>query len=385
MASLGNYSDIVTWRHHIHRHPELSFDVHVTAGFIEAKLREFGCDEIVTGIGQTGLVGIINGDGGGSRTIGLRSEMDALPILEESGVPWASETPGSMHACGHDGHAAMLLGAAQALARDRNFSGRVAVIFQPAEERGGGGREMVKDGLMERFSIDAVYGMHNMPGLPVGHFAINAGPILAETAEFDVKINGRGGHAARPHATIDPIVIAAQITLAAQTIASRTIDPLDSIVVSITRFLAGEAYNVIAPEATLRGTIRSLRAEDTKTAKERFQAICEGCAAMYGGSAEVTYYEGYPVTFNWAEQAEIARGAARQVTAENDHIVSKRPAMGAEDFAFMLQKKPGAMIMIGNGESEGLHHPKYDFNDEAIPYGVDYWLRLVSSELPLSM
>lgn len=385
MASHDNYSDVVAWRHHIHRHPELSFDVYATSGFIEAKLREFGCDEIVTGIGQTGLVGIINGKGGGSRTIGLRSEMDALPILEESGVPWESEIPGNMHACGHDGHAAMLLGAAQALARDRNFSGRVAVIFQPAEEKGGGGREMVKDGLMDRFSIDAVYGMHNMPGLPVGHFAISAGPILAETAEFDVKITGRGGHAARPHATIDPVIIAAQVILAAQTIASRSIDPLDSVVVSITRVLAGEAYNVIAPEATLRGTIRSLRGEDTQTAKERFQAICEGCAAMFGGSAEVTYYEGYPVTFNWADQTEIARNAAAQVTAKHGDVVSTRPAMGAEDFAFMLEKRPGAMILIGNGESAGLHHPKYDFSDEAIPFGVNYWLHLVGRELPLTV
>ncbi|NLR99960.1 amidohydrolase [Rhizobium sp. P38BS-XIX] len=384
MTARDNYSDVVGWRHQIHRQPELGFEVPATASFIEAKLREFGCDEIVSGIGQTGIVGIINGKGGGSRTIGIRTEMDALPIFEESGVPWESETPGKMHACGHDGHAAMVLGAAQALARDRNFSGRVALIFQPAEEKGGGGREMVKDGMMERFSIDAVYGMHNMPGLPVGHFGISAGPIMAETAEFDVKIVGRGGHAAAPHATIDPVVIAAQITLAAQTIASRAIDPLNSIVVSITRFLAGDAYNVIAPEASLRGTIRSLQAEDTKLAKERFQAICEGCASMHGGSAEVTYYEGYPTTCNWDEQTEIARKAAREATGHDDHVVSRRPSMGAEDFAFMLQERPGAMIVIGNGDSAGLHHPKYDFNDEAIPYGINYWLRLIDKELPLT-
>ena len=378
-----NYPDVVAWRHHIHRNPELGFDVQETASFVEAKLREFGCDEIVTGIAQTGLVAIINGRQPG-RTIGLRSELDALPILEESGAPWTSQVPGKMHACGHDGHAAMLLGAAQHFARTRDFAGRVAIIFQPAEEKGGGGREMVKEGFMDQFAIDAVYGMHNSPGLPVGHFALKPGPMLAETAEFDIRVIGRGGHAARPHGVVDPLVIASQITLAAQTVVSRTVDPLDSVVLSITCINGGNAHNVIPSEVAMKGTIRSLRAEDTASAKERFRDICEASAAMHGGSAEVTFYEGYPITFNAEAQTEIARAAATMTTGSSEKVETSRPAMGAEDFAFMLQARPGAMITIGNGDSAGLHHPAYDFNDDAIPIGVRYWINLISIELPVS-
>jgi hippurate hydrolase len=378
-----NYPDVVAWRHHIHRNPELGFDVQETASFVEAKLREFGCDEIVTGIAQTGLVAIINGRQPG-RTIGLRSELDALPILEESGAPWTSQVPGKMHACGHDGHAAMLLGAAQHFARTRDFAGRVAIIFQPAEEKGGGGREMVKEGFMDQFAIDAVYGMHNSPGLPVGHFALKPGPMLAETAEFDIRVIGRGGHAARPHGVVDPLVIASQITLAAQTVVSRTVDPLDSVVLSITCINGGNAHNVIPSEVAMKGTIRSLRAEDTASAKERFRDICEASAAMHGGSAEVTFYEGYPITFNAEAQTEIARAAATMTTGSSEKVETSRPAMGAEDFAFMLQARPGAMITIGNGDSAGLHHPAYDFNDDVIPIGVRYWINLISIELPVS-
>ena len=378
-----NYPDVVAWRHHIHRNPELGFDVQETASFVEAKLREFGCDEIVTGIAQTGLVAIINGRQPG-RTIGLRSELDALPILEESGAPWTSQLPGKMHACGHDGHAAMLLGAAQHFARTRDFAGRVAIIFQPAEEKGGGGREMVKEGFMDQFAIDAVYGMHNSPGLPVGHFALKPGPMLAETAEFDIRVIGRGGHAARPHGVVDPLVIASQITLAAQTVVSRTVDPLDSVVLSITCINGGNAHNVIPSEVAMKGTIRSLRAEDTASAKERFRDICEASAAMHGGSAEVTFYDGYPITFNAEAQTEIARAAATMTTGSSEKVETSRPAMGAEDFAFMLQARPGAMITIGNGDSAGLHHPAYDFNDDVIPIGVRYWINLISIELPVS-
>ena len=378
-----NYPDVVAWRHHIHRNPELGFDVQETASFVEAKLREFGCDEIVTGIAQTGLVAIINGRQPG-RTIGLRSELDALPILEESGAPWTSQVPGKMHACGHDGHAAMLLGAAQHFARTRDFAGRVAIIFQPAEEKGGGGREMVKEGFMDQFAIDAVYGMHNSPGLPVGHFALKPGPMLAETAEFDIRVIGRGGHAARPHGVVDPLVIASQITLAAQTVVSRTVDPLDSVVLSITCINGGNAHNVIPSEVAMKGTIRSLRAEDTASAKERFRDICEASAAMHGGSAEVTFYEGYPITFNAEAQTEIARAAATMTTGSSEKVETSRPAMGAEDFAFMLQARPGAMITIGNGDSAGLHHPAYDFNDDVIPIGVRYWINPISIELPVS-
>jgi hippurate hydrolase len=373
--------EITAWRRHLHREPEIGFEVHKTAAFVAEKLAAFGCDEVVTGIGRTGVVGLIRGRLGDGPAVGLRADMDALPIRETSGVPHASTMAGKMHACGHDGHTAMLLGAAKYLAETRNFAGSVAVIFQPAEEGGGGGREMVKDGMMERFGIDRVFGMHNMPGLPVGQFAIRPGPIMAATAEFNIRVRGRGTHAAMPHRGVDPIVVASQIVNAFQTIAARTVDPVDSVVVSVTKFNAGEAYNVIPEHADLAGTVRSLKAEVAKTAEERMRAICEGIARA--GDAQVTmqFQPNYPVTVNDPGQAAFAGDVAAAVAGESAVHRAVPPLMGGEDFSYMLQARPGAFIFVGNGDTANLHHPAYDFNDEAAAYGVSYWIRLAETAL----
>jgi amidohydrolase len=373
--------EIAGWRRHLHQNPELNFDVFETAAFVTEKLKAFGCDEVVTGLGRTGVVGIIKGNRGAGPTVGLRADMDALPITEITGKPYASKTPGKMHACGHDGHTAMLLGAARYLAETRNFAGSVAVIFQPAEEGGGGGNEMVKDGMMDRFGIDKVFGMHNMPGLPVGAFAIRPGPIMAATAEFTIRVKGRGGHAAIPHATIDPIVIASQLVGALQTIASRAVDPVESVVVSVTKFHAGDAYNVIPETAELAGTVRSLKKEVAKKAEERIRALCAGLAAANGATIEVDYDANYPVTFNHPEETIFAGDVAAKIAGEDQVLRSIQPLMGGEDFSYMLEARPGAFIFIGNGDSAGLHHPAYDFNDEVIPHGVSYWVKLAETAL----
>ncbi|MBS3648009.1 amidohydrolase [Pseudaminobacter sp. 19-2017] len=373
--------EIAGWRRHLHQNPELNYDVFETARFVAEKLREFGCDEVVTGLGRTGVVGVIKGRRGDGSTVGLRADMDALPITEAVERPHASRTPGKMHACGHDGHTAMLLGAAKYLAETRNFAGSVAVIFQPAEEGGGGGLAMVQDGLMERFGIEKVFGMHNMPGLPVGEFAIRPGPIMAATAEFTITIKGRGGHAALPHQAIDPIVIASHLVIALQTIASRTTDPADSIVVTVTKFHAGDAYNVIPEHAQIAGTVRSLRKEVAATARDRMRAICEGVAATFGASVEFDFDSNYPVTVNDAEQAVFAGDVAASVAGDPQVHRAIPALMGGEDFSYMLESRPGAFIFIGNGDSANLHHPAYDFNDEAIPHGVSYWVRLAETAL----
>ncbi|MDK1375174.1 MULTISPECIES: M20 aminoacylase family protein [unclassified Sinorhizobium] len=378
-AELQN--EVTEWRHHLHMNPELLFAVENTAAFVERKLKEFGVDEIVTGLGRTGVVGIIRGNLGTGRTIGLRADMDALPITETSGKPWASTTTGKMHACGHDGHTAMLLGAAKYLAETRNFAGSVAVIFQPAEEGGGGGNEMVKDGMMERFAIEEVYGMHNMPGMPVGHFGSRIGPIMASTDEFTITINGRGGHAAQPHKTIDPIVIGAQIVNALQTIASRTVDPLGSVVVSVTKFNAGFAHNVIPEQAVLAGTVRTLMPEVRDTGEARIRQIAESIAGAYGATVNVWYGRNYPVTVNHAEETGHALAAAATVAGAAQVNASLDPMMGGEDFSYMLLARPGAFIFMGNGDTAGLHHPAYDFNDEAIPHGISYWVKLAETRL----
>lgn len=374
-------AEIAGWRQHIHSNPELGFDVLKTAGFVAAKLKEFGCDEIVTGIGRTGLVGVIRGRLGEGPAIGLRADMDALPITEATGRPYASQTPGRMHACGHDGHTAMLLGAAKYLAETRNFAGSVAVIFQPAEEGGGGGNEMVKDGMMERFAIEKVFGMHNMPGLPVGQFAMREGPIMAATAEFTITVTGKGGHAAMPHRTIDPIMVGSQLVGALQTIASRTIDPVESVVVSVTKFHGGDAYNVIADTAQLAGTVRTLRKDVAATAEARIRAIASGLAVAYGAAIDVDYDANYPVTFNHAAETVFAGDVAAAVAGEPNVHRAVQPVMGGEDFSYMLQARPGAFVFIGNGESANLHHARYDFNDEVIPHGVSYWVRLAETAL----
>lgn len=373
--------EITAWRRDLHRNPELQFDVHRTAGFVERKLQEFGCDEVVTGIGRTGVVGVIRGTLGDGPAIGLRADMDALPLNEVSGKPWASTVPGRMHACGHDGHTAMLLGAAKYLAETRNFRGSVALIFQPAEEGGGGGNEMVKDGMMERFGIERVFGMHNMPGIPIGQFAICPGPIMAATAEFDIVVKGRSGHAAMPHMVVDPIVAASQIVLGLQSIASRNVHPLDSVVVSVTKFHAGDAYNVIPDQVALAGTVRSLRKEVAAEAEMRMRLICEGVATAHGATVEVHYDPNYPVTFNRPEEAAFAGAVAGEIAGEKNVDPNVTPTMGGEDFSYMLEARPGALIFLGNGDTPALHNTGYDFSDEAIPYGVSYWVRLAETAL----
>ena len=373
--------EVAEWRRHIHARPELLFAVENTAAFVAEKLKEFGVDEIVTGIGRTGVVGLIKGKGEGNRTVGLRADMDALPLTEITGKPWASKTPGKMHACGHDGHTAMLLGAAKYLAETRNFNGNIAVIFQPAEEGGGGGNLMVKDGMMERFGIEEVYGMHNLPGLPVGQFATRKGAIMAATDEFTVTVKGRGGHAAQPHRTIDPIAIGAQIVANLQMIASRTADPLRSVVVSVTKFNAGFAHNVIPNDATFAGTVRTLDPEVRTLAETRFRQIIAGLVAAHGAEAEISFHRNYPVTVNHPDETEHAVAIASAIAGEANVNAEIDPMMGGEDFSYMLNARPGAFIFIGNGDSAGLHNPAYDFNDEAIAHGISYWVRLAEQRL----
>ncbi|MGN6776275.1 M20 aminoacylase family protein [Rhizobium sp.] len=372
--------EVTEWRRHIHAHPELLYAVENTAAFVAEKLRAFGVDEVVTGIGRTGVVGLIRGKGEG-RTIGLRADMDALPLTEITGKPYASQTPGKMHACGHDGHTAMLLGAAKYLAENRNFNGNIAVIFQPAEEGGAGGDAMVKDGMMARFRIAEVYGMHNMPGLPVGHFAIRKGAIMAATDEFTVSIKGLGGHAAMPHKTIDPIAIGAQIVSNLQLIASRSANPLKSVVVSVTKFNAGNAHNVIPNDASFGGTVRTLDPEIRDLAEQRFKQIVTGIATSHGAEVEIEFQRNYPVTFNHADETDHAIAVAEEIAGAGNVIPNIDPMMGGEDFSYMLLARPGAFIFVGNGDSAGLHNPAYDFNDEAIAHGISYWVRLAEHRL----
>jgi hippurate hydrolase len=375
--------DIQAWRRDIHQHPELLYDVHRTAAFVADRLREFGCDEVATGLGKTGVVGVIKGNkpgGGDIKVIGLRADMDALPIEEKTNLSYASKTPGKMHACGHDGHTAMLLGAARYLTETRNFAGNAVVIFQPAEEGGAGAAAMIRDGLMDRFAIDQVYGMHNGPGIPVGSFEIRSGPIMASTDAIDIEIEGLGGHAARPHKCIDSVLVGAQLITALQQIVSRNVDPLESAVISICEFHAGSARNVIPQTAVLRGTVRTLTAEIRELIERRVKAVVAGVAQMTGAKIDLTWERGYPVTRNHAAQTDFATQVAREVAGDaNVHEMS--PLMGAEDFAYMLEQRPGAFIFCGNGDSAGLHHPAYNFNDEAIVFGTSYWIKLVESRL----
>jgi amidohydrolase len=373
--------EVAGWRQHLHSIPELNFNLPQTSAFVEKKLAEFGCDEVATGIAKTGVVAVIKGNLGDGPTIGLRADMDALPINEITGRAYQSQSPGKMHACGHDGHTAMLLGAAKYLAETRNFAGSVALIFQPAEEGGGGGNVMVKEGMMERFGIEKVFGMHNMPGLPVGQFALRPGPIMAATAEFTITVKGRGGHAAMPHGTIDPIVIASQLVGALQTITSRSADPVEALVVSVTKFHAGDAYNVIPETAEIAGTVRTLKKEMAQLARERLQAICDGIAAAHGAGIKVDYDANYPVTFNHAEETVFAGDIAAVVAGDARVHRAMPPVMGGEDFSYMLEARPGAFIFIGNGDTAGLHHPGYDFNDEVIAHGMSYWVRLTETAL----
>lgn len=373
--------EVAGWRRDFHAHPELQFEVHRTAEIVERKLREFGCDDVVAGLGRTGVVGLIRGEGGEGGTIGLRADMDALPIMEATGKEYASRSPGTMHACGHDGHTAMLLGAAKYLAETRRFAGTVAVIFQPAEEGGGGAREMVRDGLMDRFSIDEIYGMHNMPDMEVGTFAIRPGPIMAAADRFSIEIAGKGGHAAKPQSSIDPILVGAHIVASAHSIVSRSVDPLGSAVLSFGAFNAGFTDNVIPQSALMKGTVRTLDENVRDLVEKRLRDVVEHTAKAFGADARLDYLRDYPVTANASANTGHAAQAAGLVVGSNAVATDIDPVMGSEDFAFMLQERPGAYIFLGLGGNAPLHHPEYDFNDEAIPYGISYWVELAEGRL----
>jgi hippurate hydrolase len=374
--------DIAEWRHDIHAHPELLFDVHRTAATVADKLKAFGCDEVVPGIGRTGVVGVIRGRRGqGDKVIGLRADMDALPIEEATRLPYKSTVPGKMHACGHDGHTAMLLGAAKYLAETRNFAGTAVLVFQPAEEGGGGGREMVKDGLMERFGVQEVYGMHNYPGLPLGQFGIRTGPLMASADTVTIEIEGVGGHAARPQLSVDTVLVGAAIINQIQTIVARNVDPIKSAVISICVFQAGTTDNVIPQTAHLRGTARALSPDVRDLLEKRLHEVVEGTARLYGAKAKLNYRRGYPVLKNHERQTAFAASIASEIVGVDRVDTNFPPVMGAEDFSYMLEARAGAFIFVGNGDSAGLHHPAYNFNDDVIPVGTSYWVRLVETAM----
>ncbi|KIN64645.1 Amidohydrolase family protein [Sulfitobacter noctilucicola] len=379
------HAEITAWRRHLHQYPELQFDEHETAKFVVDKLRSFGITDITTGIGQTGVVAVIEGRQTTSgRAIGLRADMDALPIMEATGLEYASKVPGKMHACGHDGHTAMLLGAAQYLAETRNFDGRVVLIFQPAEEGGGGGNEMVKEGLMDRWGIDEVYGMHNMPDYPVGQFAIRKGALLAAADQFDIVIDGQGGHAAAPHEAVDSNLAAAQVVVALQSIASRNVDPVKQVVVSVCTMRSDtDSHNVLPQTVKLRGTVRTLDEDVRDLAEARLRDIVTHTAAAHQCRAEIEYERGYPVTVNHDAETDFAADAAEKVSPGVWRDTP--PIMAGEDFSYMLNTRPGAYMMIGNGEEGAtVHHPMYDFNDEAIPAGCSWFAEVVETRLKAS-
>jgi len=375
------HDEITEWRRDLHAHPELQYDVHRTAGAVSEKLKSFGCDDVVTGLGRTGVVGVIRGSKPGGKVIGMRADMDALPIEEATTVAYKSTVPGKMHACGHDGHTAMLLGAAKYLAETRNFAGTAVVIFQPAEEGGAGARAMMDDGLFDRFGIEEVFGMHNYPGMPIGQFAIRSGPMMASTDTISIDLEGVGGHAAWPHFGVDTVLVGAQIVNQLQSIVARNVDPLHAAVISICMFQAGHTDNVIPQQAKLRGTARALSPKVRDLLQKRVREVVEGTARAYGAKAELTYTTGYPVLVNEERKTAFAAGVAREVAGKDKVNTDCAPLMGAEDFAFMLQERPGAFIYIGNGDSAQLHNPAYDFNDEAIPVGTSYWVRLAETAL----
>ncbi|UWR01807.1 amidohydrolase [Ruegeria conchae] len=375
------HEEITGWRRDIHQHPEILYDTHRTSALVAEKLKEFGCDEVVTGIGRTGVVGVIKGktDTQG-RVIGLRADMDALPMQEQTGLDYASKTDGAMHACGHDGHTAMVLGAAKYLSETRNFDGTAIVIFQPAEEGGNGAEAMCKDGLMDRFGIQEVYAMHNVPGLPTGQFAIRSGPLLAAADEFDIRLEGRGGHAAKPHETIDTTVMLSQLIVALQTIVSRNADPTLQAVLSVTSVeTSSKAFNVIPQSAEVKGTVRTHSNEMRDLIEQRLTEVSQGIAETFGGTVKVTYTRGVPVTINAEEQTGYAAEAAISVGGSCGEAPM---VMGGEDFSFMLEERPGAFIVLGNGDTAGLHHPEYNFNDEIIPLGCSWFAEMVERRMP---
>ena len=380
---IAGYADEMTgWRRHLHTIPELGRECFETAAFVEEKLREFGVDEIQTGFATTGIVAIVNGQGDGP-TIGLRADMDGLPIIETTGLDYQSTHEGRMHACGHDGHTTMLLGAAKYLCETRNFSGRVALIFQPDEEATGGAEAMVEEGILDTFDISQVYGIHNMPDFPVGGFFTTTGPLMAGADVFDINIKGRGGHGAMPHGTVDPVLAACSIAQAIQTIVSRNVDAAERLVISVTQIHTGSVDNVIPDTAYMNGTVRSFTPAVRELAERRLREIVAGQAASYGCEAEVVYNRGYPVTYNSAEGVVTATKAARDVSGVEAVVDDFEPVMGSEDFSYMLEKRPGAYLFMGQGPSAGLHHPEYNFNDDVAPVGASFFARLVETAQPV--
>ncbi|TCI00394.1 amidohydrolase [Roseococcus sp. SYP-B2431] len=380
------HSEMTEWRQDFHRHPELGFEEFRTSGIVADKLREFGCDEVVTGIAKTGVVGVIHGRNGKSgRAIGLRADMDALPIEEANGLPHASTIPGKMHACGHDGHTTMLLGAAKYLAETRNFDGTVYVIFQPAEENLAGGGVMVEEGLFDRFPVDRVFGLHNWPGAPAGTFVWREGPVMAAVANLEVTITGKGAHGALPFQGNDPIVIAAAIVQALQSVVARNLDASDAGVITIGHINGGHTYNVIPETVTMLGTARWFLPEVGDLLEEKFKALVTGIAASFGATATAEFKRAYPATVNEAESTQLALKAALAVGGEQRVMHMAKPTMGAEDFSFMLNARPGAYLMLGGGKTDqdpGVHHPLYDFNDDILPVGASYWVTLAEQLLP---
>ncbi len=378
----GYAGEMTEWRRWMHRNPELSFDCYKTAAYVAERLRDFGVDEIHEGIAKTGIVAIVNGQGDGP-TIGLRADMDALPITEETGAAWASEVPGKMHACGHDGHTTMLLGAARYLAETRNFRGRVALIFQPAEEDGGGGGVMVREGIMDRFGIGQVYGMHNSPDMPVGRIGTRPGPLMAAVDEFVFDLRGKGGHAAHPHKAIDPIPAALALAQALDTLVSRNRPPTEPLVVSVTQIHAGTAKNVIPGTAMVGGTVRSFSESMRDLCETRMREVAGGIASAFGVEVALDYRRDYPATVTHAEETAFAAAVAREVVGP-ENVSDDLPArMGAEDFAYMLQARPGSYLFIGQGDGPSCHHPAYDFNDEIAPIGASFFARLVERAQPI--
>jgi len=377
------HGDITEWRQDIHAHPEIRFQEHRTATLVAEKLRGFGCDEVISGVGRTGVIGIIHGrqDTSG-KVIGFRADMDALPLQEVTGLPHASTVSGKMHACGHDGHTAMLLGAAKYLAETRQFDGTVALIFQPAEEGGGGAKAMIKDGMMDRWNIQEVYGMHNWPGLPAGQFAVRDGAQMAAADFFDIKVQGRGGHAALPHQAVDTTLVASHVVVALHSIAARNIDPLKTVVMSICGMRSdSDTYNVIPDQISLRGTVRYLDPEVQDVVINRLTTLAENTARAYGAEATVNYTRCVPPTINKPEYAKYAADAASAVAG--DVIRDQDPVMPGEDFSDMLTERPGAFLFIGNGDSADLHNPAYDFNDEIIPAGCSWFVEMAERRMPL--
>lgn len=373
-------SEMIAWRHHIHAHPETAFEEKKTTEFIIEKLKSFGITELYTDFAPTGVVGIIKGKKEG-RVIALRADIDALDIIEENKIDYCSTIPGKMHACGHDGHTATLLGVAKYLSEHRDFSGTVVVIFQPAEENEGGARVMVENGLFDRFPIEAVYGIHNQPNMELNHFYINHGPMMASYDVFEIKVTGVGAHAAAPHLGKDTILTATQIVNSLQSIVSRNVDPISSLVVSVTQIHSGDTWNVLPQQAVIRGTVRAFSADVQDMAEQRIKQIATGIASTFEAKAEVDYQRRYPATINYAKQADIAIEAAKKVVGENGLIIDPLPSMGSEDFAFMLQKIPGVYVWLGAGKGANLHNPAYNFNDEVLTTGAQYFIEIVNQEL----